>query len=71
MIGVKKGGLVLDLQSEDLEAGEAIYFDNSPPALEIIRHSCAHLLAQAIKQLYPGRAIFCRACGARGVLLRF
>ncbi|WP_163531636.1 threonine--tRNA ligase [Helicobacter suis] len=58
VIGVKKGGRVWDLQSENLEAGEAIYFDNSPPALEIIRHSCAHLLAQAIKQLYPDAQFF-------------
>lgn len=38
--------------------GEAIYFDNSAPALAIIRHSCAHLLAQAIKQLYPDAKFF-------------
>ena len=38
--------------------GEAIYFDNSANALAIIRHSCAHLLAQAIKQLYPDAKFF-------------
>lgn len=38
--------------------GEAIHFDNSAPALAIIRHSCAHLLAQAIKQLYPDAKFF-------------
>src|SRR3989338_184015 len=27
--------------------------DKSPEALEIIRHSTAHLLAQAVKQLFP------------------
>ncbi|EAJ6142362.1 threonine--tRNA ligase [Campylobacter lari] len=29
-----------------------IYFDNSKESLEVIRHSCAHLMAQAIKSLY-------------------
>ena len=38
--------------------GEPIYFDNSANALAIIRHSCAHLLAQAIKQLYPDAKFF-------------
>lgn len=38
--------------------GEAIHFDNSANALAIIRHSCAHLLAQAIKQLYPDAKFF-------------
>ncbi len=30
-----------------------IITDKSPEGLEIIRHSCAHLLAQAVKQLFP------------------
>ena len=38
--------------------GEKIYFDNSADSLEIIRHSCAHLLAQAIKSLYPEAKFF-------------
>ncbi len=38
--------------------GDRIYFDNSKDALEIIRHSCAHLLAQAIKSLYPEAKFF-------------
>ena len=38
--------------------GEVIHFDNSALALAIIRHSCAHLLAQAIKQLYPDAKFF-------------
>ncbi|CAH9018620.1 threonine--tRNA ligase [Candidatus Nitrosacidococcus sp. I8] len=31
----------------------SIITDRDPEGLEIIRHSCAHLLAQAVKQLYP------------------
>ncbi|MGR6036371.1 MAG: threonine--tRNA ligase [Candidatus Nitrosoglobus sp.] len=30
-----------------------IITERDPEGLEIIRHSCAHLLAQAVKQLYP------------------
>jgi len=32
--------------------GENIYYNNEESSLEIIRHSTAHLMAQAIKQLY-------------------
>lgn len=49
------------LQSHAIDTsayGEAIHFDNSALALAIIRHSCAHLLAQAIKQLYPDAKFF-------------
>ncbi len=38
--------------------GEKILFDNSKDALAIIRHSCAHLMAQAIKELYPDAKFF-------------
>ena len=31
----------------------AILTDKDPEALEVIRHSCAHLLAYAVKELYP------------------
>lgn len=36
---------------EDTEL--TIITERDPEGLEIIRHSCAHLLAQAVKQLYP------------------
>ena len=35
------------------DAKLAIVTDKDPEALEIIRHSTAHLLAQAVKQLFP------------------
>ncbi|WP_139453152.1 threonine--tRNA ligase [Campylobacter armoricus] len=35
-----------------------VYFDNSKQSLEVIRHSCAHLMAQAIKSLYPEAKFF-------------
>jgi len=39
------------------DAKLAIVTDKDPEALEIIRHSTAHLLAQAIKELYPAAQI--------------
>lgn len=52
-------GNIIDTQS----AGEnctatAIEYDNSEAALEIIRHSTAHLMAQAITELYPNSQFF-------------
>jgi len=58
VIGYKIGEDIFDLQTIkakniDISNATPIYFDNSPEALEIIRHSAAHLMAQAIKELYP------------------
>jgi len=55
VIGYKVDGKIIDTQTADELGvkGEEIYFDDSEEALEIIRHSTAHLMAQAIKQLYP------------------
>jgi len=55
VIGYKVDGKIIDTQTANElgVTGEEIYFDDSEDALEIIRHSTAHLMAQAIKQLYP------------------
>ena len=37
----------------DADAEVALVFPGSPEALEILRHSAAHLLAQAVLELYP------------------
>ncbi len=60
VIGFKVNGEVFDTQSAGEKGlkGEAIYFDNSSDALSIIRHSCAHLMAQAIKELYADAKFF-------------
>jgi len=52
-------GNIIDTQS----AGEnctatPIEYDNSDASLEIIRHSTAHLMAQAITELYPNSQFF-------------
>jgi len=60
VIGIKNGEEIVDTQTAQLEgiSGEEIYYDNSKEALEIIRHSTAHLMAQAIKTLYPEAKFF-------------
>lgn len=59
-IGVLKDGQIYDLQTADALniQGEEIKADDSKEALEILRHSCAHLMAQAIKELYPEAKFF-------------
>ncbi|MCL5669501.1 MAG: threonine--tRNA ligase [Gammaproteobacteria bacterium] len=47
------GRLVDTSYTLDHDASVAIVTDKSPEALEIIRHSGAHLLAQAVKELFP------------------
>ncbi|PSL35219.1 threonyl-tRNA synthetase [Planomicrobium soli] len=50
----KVGGKLVDLKAPIAENGEiAIITPESDEALEILRHSTAHLLAQAVKRLYP------------------
>jgi len=54
-IAIKKDGEIIDTQTaKELGfEGEQIHLDNSADALEVLRHSTAHLMAQAIKSLYP------------------
>ena len=57
VIGYIKDGEIFDTQT--LNSGDKeIFFDDSKEALEIIRHSAAHLMAQAIKELYPNTQFF-------------
>jgi len=54
-IAIKHNDEIIDLQTakeRGLE-GDEIELDNSPEALDVLRHSTAHLMAQAIKSLYP------------------
>lgn len=59
-IGIKKDGVVYDLQTVKALniQGEEVLVSNSKDALEILRHSAAHLMAQAIKELYPEAQFF-------------
>lgn len=50
----KVDGKLVDLSFVvDRDAEMAIVTDKDPEALDIIRHSTAHLMAQAVKSLYP------------------
>lgn len=59
-IGVLKDGQIYDLQTAEALniQGDIIKQDNSAESLEILRHSCAHMMAQAIKELYPDAKFF-------------
>jgi threonyl-tRNA synthetase len=54
-IAIKHNDEIIDLQTaKELGfEGEQIHLDNSADSLEVLRHSTAHLMAQAIKSLYP------------------
>ena len=59
-IGVLNDGQIYDLQTAEALniQGDEIKADNSAESLEILRHSCAHMMAQAIKELYPDAKFF-------------
>ena len=54
IIAIKHNDEVLDLVTAQTlgVSGEEIVLDNSVESLDILRHSTAHLMAQAIKSLY-------------------
>jgi threonyl-tRNA synthetase len=54
-IALKHDDEIIDLQTAEAKGieGEPIEYGDSDDALEVIRHSTAHLMAQAIKKLYP------------------
>ncbi|MFK5881763.1 MAG: threonine--tRNA ligase [Sulfurospirillum sp.] len=61
VIAYRDGETLLDTQtaaSLDSTNFQKILFDNSDDALELIRHSTAHMMAQAIKELYPDAKFF-------------
>ena len=59
-IGVLNDGQIYDLQTAEALniQGDVIKADNSAESLEILRHSCAHMMAQAIKELHPEAKFF-------------
>jgi threonyl-tRNA synthetase len=59
-IGIKHGENIYDLQTAEAlgVTGEEITATSSPEGLEILRHSTAHLMAQAIKELYEDAQFF-------------
>jgi threonyl-tRNA synthetase len=59
-IAYRINGALVDTQTAASmqHEGTPVFFDNSPDALELIRHSTAHLMAHAIKRLYPEAKFF-------------
>ncbi len=56
---INNQGEIIDTQSaKDSSEYREIEYSNSDKALEIIRHSTAHLMAQAIKELYTNAKFF-------------
>lgn len=53
LAGVVNGSMVDAGFVIESDASVSIITDKSPEGLEVIRHSSAHLLAQAVKQLFP------------------
>ncbi len=61
VIAYRDGETLLDTQtaaSQDSTNFKKVLFNNSDDALEVIRHSTAHMMAQAIKELYPDAKFF-------------
>ncbi len=57
-LAVKQDGVLIDLQREiKKDSNIAIVTRKDPEALELIRHDCAHVLAEAVQQLYPGTQV--------------
>lgn len=57
-IAARVDGRIVDLSFRiERDARVEILTERDPEALEIIRHSTAHLLAQAVQRLYPGTQV--------------
>ena len=57
-LAIKVDGKLKDLSADiSSDAKVEIVTLKSPDALELIRHDCAHVLAEAVQELYPGTQI--------------
>ena len=56
---------------EDGEISLRLITKKDPEALDIMRHSCAHVMARAVMRLFPGSAIGLRSDHRQRLLLRF
>src|SRR5262249_29015113 len=56
-VAAKVDGVIVDLDRELTTTGEVafqILTDKDREALDVLRHSCAHVMARAVMRLYPG-----------------
>jgi threonyl-tRNA synthetase len=58
-LAIKVGGELRDLSAPLPQHGAevAIVTDRDPEALELIRHDAAHVMAEAVQELYPGTRV--------------
>jgi threonyl-tRNA synthetase len=57
-VAIRLNGQVRDLARPiDSDATVAILTDRDPDALDVLRHSAAHLLATAVREVFPGAGI--------------
>ncbi|MDQ2801197.1 MAG: threonine--tRNA ligase [Pseudomonadota bacterium] len=57
-LAMKLDGKLVDLATEiDRDAGVVFVTRRDAEALELIRHDCAHVLAEAVQALYPGTQV--------------
>jgi threonyl-tRNA synthetase len=57
-LAMKLDGKLVDLGTEiDRDAAVVFVTRRDPEALELIRHDCAHVLAEAVQALYPGTQV--------------
>ncbi len=54
---VKLNGYLYDLKRPLTSGTFALLDRTAPEALEVIRHDCAHVLAQAVQELFPGTQV--------------
>src|SRR5262249_34523411 len=57
-VAAKVNGAVVDLERELQNGSSELTFqvltDKDPEALEVLRHSCSHVMARAVMRLFPG-----------------
>src|SRR3712207_2857801 len=57
-VAMKVNGVLADLADRVPEGAEGrIVTRDAPAALELIRHDCAHVLAEAVQELFPGTQV--------------
>ena len=57
-LAIRVGGELRDLSAPLPDAAEiAILTDRDPEALDLIRHDAAHVMAEAVQELYPGTKV--------------
>jgi threonyl-tRNA synthetase len=58
VVAVRSGGKVIDLMTPvDPDQPLEVIRRNDPDALEVIRHSTSHVMAQAVQRLFPGTQV--------------